>query len=68
MSTSEKCRRCVYRTWVGEGLTEIACYYIAIERKKRGCPSGDECTQFIEGESIMKQRRSMSYKRLGYDR
>ena len=60
-----KCDRCVYRTCVGEGLKEYACFYIVIENKKRGCPPGDDCDKFKEGESITKlKRHRQSYKGL----
>jgi len=45
-----KCSRCKYRTTIGGDLGQVVCYYIANTGKRRGCPFGEECTRFEEGE------------------
>lgn len=42
-----KCRRCMHRTTVG---MDIACMYCVNEHELRGCPAGDACIRFREGD------------------
>ena len=52
---SQRCRTCIYRTWLGGGNAKrdyLACYYIIREGKPRGCPAGDQCDKYIKGAII----------------
>ena len=42
-TTTARCKGCIYHGKVGELIT---CDYILLEKRRRGCPAGDECTKF----------------------
>lgn len=49
---SEKCQNCYYSIYLSNRdrrPTNISCNYILDEGKPRPCPTGDECTVYIEG-------------------
>ena len=46
-----KCSKCIYHTNIGEGMHEVACYYIRFTGQRRGC-SVDECDKYVEGEQL----------------
>ena len=44
------CRTCVYRTSItGFGHKEIACFYIVVKGKERGCPIDRNCKRYVKG-------------------
>ena len=47
-----KCSTCKYRTNMGKGARDKACYYIAITGHIRPCPPGDECTKYKKGKAM----------------
>lgn len=51
---TDRCRTCVYRTWIGAGkiLDNLACYYTGNTGEARGCPAGDQCTKYVKGEAL----------------
>lgn len=52
MMVDNYCRGCIYH---GEGNSVWrwgTCNYILIEKRRRGCPSGKECTKRKFGEDV----------------
>lgn len=49
-----RCRKCIYRTWLGGGrtLSHLACYYVVLTKEPRGCPAGDQCTKYVKGPAL----------------
>ena len=41
-----KCGRCLYRTYIAD---KSICWFYMFTGRRRGCPSGNACTEFIEG-------------------
>ena len=50
MANDKKCKKCIY--WKGGHEDTLCCNYIFMERKRRPCPPGDECTVMIPRKRV----------------
>ena len=67
MSKSKRCLSCKYcKTITGTASTSKAkdvvanyyyCDFLAMNRRMRGCPGGDECTEYVQKRTRRKKTR-----------
>lgn len=66
MSSFKKCTRpCKYRS---STQNVNGCDYLYLMRERRGCPAGDECTRFVEGERMVDPSDPTKIARVGMER
>lgn len=52
-----ECEGCIYYRAIWEKQLDWTCDYYVITGKRRGCPTGDQCTKREEGEPTPKRRK-----------
>lgn len=53
--TEKLCKSCKYSMSFSAGMNGVACNYLCITKKRRGCAAG-ECDKYEKGPRITKER------------